>query len=317
MPSCPPLRPSRRPSRPVRPSRALTALPILCALAIAACGSTTVRHITRTVTRSASSTVTMPTVEGETTARSSPSGGAPLPRRHRHRHRTALAARSPHVILQAAARALRRVGNYSMRADLRQNGTRTIVDLSAISRRRYEASTTVGRTSFELIVLSGTVYLRGNARFWHGQAQGSAAARSRARRLAGRWLRLPASDGRSITRSLGTLAPGTLARCLTEDHGRLTVERRRPIVDHRRAVIVRDAGNAPGATPSTIAVSAGGAPYPLRYVATGRTRRGGRIDVCNNGKGASATGTITLGRFGATPAIEPPAGARSGAGINA
>lgn len=301
----------------MRSSRPLAALPVLCALAIAGCGSTTVRHITTTITRSSSSTVTTPTVEGETTARTRPSGGAPLARRRRRPRSPALAERSPRAILRAAAHALRRVGNYSMRADLRQHGTRTIVDLSAVSQHRYEAATTVGRTSFELIVLSGTVYLRANVRFWRGHAGHSAAARSRARRLANRWLRLPAADGRSIAGSLGTLAPGTLARCLTEDHGRLTVERRRLIIDHRRVVIVRDAGNAPGATPSTIAVSADGAPYPLRYVATGRTRRGGRIDVCNNGKGAGATGTITLGRFGATPAIGPPAGARSGPGVSA
>ncbi len=204
-----------------------------------------------------------------------------------------------------------------MRADLRQNGTHTVVDLSAVSRRRYEASTTVGRTRFELIVLSHTVYLRANEPFWRGRAGGSAAARSRARRLANRWLILPARDGRSVTRSLGTLAPGTLARCLTEDHGRLMVERRPGIVNHRRVLVVRDAGNAPGATPSTITVSAAGPPYPLRYVATGRTRRGGRVDACNDGKGVGATGTITLGRFGATPSISAPAGARSGPGVSA
>jgi hypothetical protein len=82
-------------------------------------------------------------------------------------------------------------------------------------------------------------------------------------------------------------------------------------------IIVRDAGNAPGATPSTIAVSANGAPYPLRYVATGRTRRGGRVDVCNNGRGGGATGTITLGRFGNTPSIQPPAGAQNGPSVAA
>ncbi|HLI60013.1 MAG TPA: hypothetical protein VKV21_10155 [Solirubrobacteraceae bacterium] len=306
----------------MRPPRPLVALLLLAAaLVVAACGATTVRHVTTTVTRSTSSPATTPTVEGETTRRTSPSGGAPLAHRHRRPRRRrrppgpALAARSPRAILAAAAAALRRVGNYSMHADLRQGGTHTIVDLSAVSNRRYEAATTVGRTSFQLIVLSRTVYLRANAPFWLGQARHSAAARSRARRLAGRWLLLPARDGRSIEHSLGTLAPGTLARCLTEDHGRLTVERRRRVVEHRRAVIVRDAGNAPGATPSTIAVAAAGVPYPLRYVATGRTRRGGRIDVCNDGRGAGATGTITLGRFGETPALQPPAGARSGAGV--
>lgn len=300
----------------MRPVRALAALLLVCALAIVGCGGETIRHVTRTITRTSTNVPTTPTVEGETTARSARAGAAGGSRRH-HRSLTALAARSPRVILQKAARALRHAGGYSMHADLRQNGARTIVDLSAVSSHRYEASTTTGRSSFELIVLSGRVYLRANIHFWRAQAGRSRAARAPGRQLANRWLTLPPRNGRAVSHSLGTLAPGILARCLTEDHGRLTLERRRPIIDHRRALVVRDAGNAPGATPSTIAVSADGAPYPLRYVATGRTRRGGRIDVCNNGRGGGATGTISIGRFGATPAIEPPAGAQAGPSVTA
>ncbi|HTU31555.1 MAG TPA: hypothetical protein VMF07_19340 [Solirubrobacteraceae bacterium] len=295
----------------MRPPRFCPALLLVCAVAIAGCGGTTIRHVTTTITRSSSSAPTTPTVAGETTA-GSDSGGAAVAPKASHRHASALADRSPTAILRAAADALRHVHSYSMHAALRQNGQRTVVNLAAASNRRYVASTTVGRASFELIVLTPRVYLQANRRFWLGQAGRSAAGRARARRLAGHWLTLPSQSGRSLTHSLGTLAPGTLARCLTEDHGRLTIERGRPIVDHRRAIIVRDAGNAPGATPSTIAVSAGGAPYPLRYVATGRTRRGGRVDVCNNGKGGGATGTITLGRFGNAPSIQPPSRAQTG-----
>jgi hypothetical protein len=299
----------------MRPPRSLAAL-LVCALAIAGCGGTTIRHVTTTITRSSSSTATTPTVAGETTAGSSSGGAAPVPNVDPTRA-GALAGRSPRAILRVAAHALRHVGSYSMHASLRQNGMRTVVDLSAASNRRYEATTTIGRSSFKLIVLSGRVYLNANRRFWLNQAGHSAAAQARARRLSGRWLTLPGRTGRSLTHSLGTLAPGTLARCLTEDHGRLTVQRGRPIVDHHRVVIVRDAGNAPGATPSTIAVSAGGTPYPLRYVATGRTQRGGKVDVCNDGKGAGATGTITLGRFGNTPSIQPPASAQTGPSVPA
>jgi hypothetical protein len=233
------------------------------------------------------------------------------------RHGSAITGHSPQVVLRAAADALRHVHSYSMHAALRQDGLRTVVNLSAASNHRYVASTTVGRSSFELIVLSPRVYLQANRRFWLNQAGRSAKARTRARRLAGRWLSLPGHSGRSLTHSLGTLAPGTLARCLTEDHGRLTIESGHPIIDHRRAIIVRDAGNAPGATPSTIAVAASGTHYPLRYVATGRTRRGGRVDVCNDGKGGGATGTINLARFGNAPSIQPPSGAQTGPSVAA
>jgi len=303
--------------RPMRPTRSLAALLLVCAVAIAGCGATTIRHVTTTITRSSSSTPTTPTVAGMTTAGSDRSGGAAVTPRAQRPPGSVLAGRSPQAILRAAAGALRHVHSYAMHAVLRQNGERTVVNLAAASDHRYVASTTIGRSSFELIVLSRRVYLQANRRFWLHQAGRAQAARARARRLAGRWLALPGQSGRSLTHSLGTLAPGTLARCLTEDHGRLTVERGRTVVGHRRAVVVRDAGNAPGATPSTIAVAASGTPYPLRYIATGRTRRGGRVDVCNDGKGGGATGTITLGRFGSAPSIQPPSGAQTGPSVAA
>jgi hypothetical protein len=302
--------------RPMRPTRPLVALLLVCAMAIAGCGGTTIRHVTTTITRSSSSTPTTPTVVGETTAGSG-SGGAAVAPQAQHKHRAALAGRSGQAILRAAAGALRRVHSYSMHAVLRQNGQRSVVNLAAASNHRYVASTKIGRSSFELIVLSHRVYLQANQRFWLNQSGHSKAARSRARRLADHWLALPGHSGRSLTHSLGTLAPGTLARCLTEDHGRLTVERGHTVIDNRRVIVVRDAGNAPGATPSTIAIAATGAPYPLRYIATGRTRRGGRVDVCNDGKGGGATGTITLGRFGSAPSIQPPSGAQTGPSVAA
>jgi hypothetical protein len=303
----------------MQPSRLLAALLAVCAVAVAGCGGTAIRHVTTTITRTSSSAPTTPTVAGETTAGGDSGGAAVGPKAPNaaHRHGSAIADHSPQAVLRAAANALRHVQSYSMHAALRQNGLRTVVNLAAASNHRYVASTTVGRSSFELIVLSPRVYLRANRRFWLGQAGRSATARARARRLAGRWLTLPGHSGRSLTHSLGTLAPGTLARCLTEDHGRLTIERGRPIIDHRRAIIVRDAGNAPGATPSTIAIAAGGVHYPLRYVATGPTRRGGRADVCNNGKGGGATGTINLGRFGNAPSIQPPSRAQTGPSVAA
>jgi hypothetical protein len=196
-----------------------------------------------------------------------------------------------------------------MRADLLQNGERTIIALTTSGRDRFAASLTTSHTMFSVISLPGAAYLRGDRAFWRSQVPTAAGAA----RLAGRGLHVPDSGARSVTRTLGTLSPGTFARCLTEDHGGLTVAGHTTI-DGTPALIIRDAGNAPGATPSTIAVASSGAPYPLRYIATGATRRGGRVDVCNNGSGSGATGTITLSQFGRTPAVQAPARAGSAGG---
>jgi hypothetical protein len=214
-------------------------------------------------------------------------------------------------MVDAAARALRTSGGYSMHADLTQNGDRSVVALTADGPRSYQATLTERGSMSGLITLPAASYLRGNRAFWNGQAGRKPGSRARAARLAGHWLKLTARGARSVTKSLGSLAPDVLARCLVEDHGTLTLAGRTTIAG-TRAVIVKDAGDAPGATPSTIAVAASGSPYPLRYTATGRTRRGGRVDVCNTGKGGDSEGTIAFSQFGHVPVIQAPTAAVGG-----
>jgi hypothetical protein len=287
------------------------------ALLAAGCGSTTVRHITTTITRSATTGAAAPTVTTPTsatgTSSSSPSStttGATSTAAARSQ----VAGRSPRAIVAAAAQALRKSGGYSMRADLRENGTRSLLTLTADGPRTFEATLTDRGVVTGLIDLPGASYLRGNVAFWRSHDGNGPAQRARAGRLAGHWLKLTASGARSVTKTLGSLSPSVLARCLTEDHGTLTLAGRTTI-GHTRAMVIKDAGDAPGATPSTIVVATGGRPYPLRYTATGRTRRGGRIDVCNDGRGDDAEGTITFNEFGHVPEISAPTGAGGGTTI--
>ncbi len=289
------------------------ALLVACAAAVAGCGSTTVRHVTTTITRAASTPTTASTssTPATTTASSTTTtSAAAAPQR------SPLAGRSASAIVGDASAALRRSGDYAMQANLVQGGTRVMIALTTSGARNVDVTTTTGQTVTEVISLPGLTYLRANAPFWRAQGSTSRGARTRAAKLANRWLRVPAKGARSVTKSLGSLSPGTLARCLTEDHGRLTVAGHTTI-GHTRAVLIRDAGDAPGATPSTLAVAAAGKPYPLRYTATGRTRPGGRVDVCNDGKGGDAQGTISLDQFGRIDPIQPPVGAEQAPGTAA
>jgi hypothetical protein len=291
--------------------RGVVALLLGCAFgfSLTGCGSTTTRHVTTTITRPAATSPTTATSATSTSA--GPTHGATTQTRPATTISrgavSRLRGRSPRQIIDLAASILRRSGGYAMRADLLQDHRRTIITLTTSGRDRYEASLTTGRSAFELVSLPDAAYLRGDRAFW--RSQGSAAS---AARLAGDWLHVPDTGARSVTRTLGTLAPGTLARCLTEDHGTLTLAGHET-VNGTRALIVRDAGDVPGATPSTIAVASSGTPYPLRYDATGATRRGGRVDVCNNGKGGGATGTIALSQFGRTPSVQAPVTTGGGA----
>lgn len=288
------------------------ALVVLSAATISGCGSTV--HVTRTITRAASapsttgaSSTTSATSATSTTTRSSgTTTTAPA-------SDSEVTGRSPRSILAAAARALRAANGYAMHADLRQSAQRTLIALTSSGGRTVDATLATAGTVTEVINLPGASYLRGNDAFWRAQAGKSQAARARAAKLANHWLQVPTSGAHSVTRSLGSLAPGTLARCLTEDHGTLSITGH-TMIGRTPAVIVSDAGNAPGATPSTIAVAATGTPYPLRYEATGPTRPGGPIDVCNDGKGGDAEGTITFDQFGEIPPIQPPVGAEQAPG---
>jgi hypothetical protein len=288
------------------------------ALLAAGCGSTTVRHITTTITRSATAaapSATTPTTPTSATGTSSSSPSSTATgATSTAAARSQVAARSPRAIVAAAAKALRTSGGYAMRADLRENGTRSRLTLTADGPRTYEATLTDRGVVTGLIGLPTASYLRGNVAFWRSHVGNGSAQRARAGRLAGRWLKLTASGARSVTKTLGSLSPSVLARCLTEDHGTLTLAGRTTI-GHTRAMVVKDAGDAPGATPSTIVVATGGPPYPLRYTATGRTRPGGRIDVCNDGKGEDSEGTITFNEFGHVPEISAPTGAGGGTTI--
>jgi hypothetical protein len=70
--------------------------------------------------------------------------------------------------------------------------------------------------------------------------------------------------------------------------------------------VLKDAGNTPGASPSSLIVATRGPHYPLRLSSTGNTRPGGRIDVCDDGKGGNARGSISFRQFGKIRPIRAP-----------
>ena len=195
-----------------------------------------------------------------------------------------------------------------MRGTVIQNHQRIRLRVQTDSAGSLDFGFEAALVAVRVIVLPRTSYIRGNAAFWRSQGGG------RLERLANRWVPAPSANVRSITSSLGSLAPATLSRCLLEDHGTLSTAGKATVAG-RRAVLVKDAGNAPGSSRSVLAVAASGTHYPLRLVATGGTRPGGRVDVCNDGKGSDAHGTISFGQFNRVAPIRPPrnvAGRRTG-----
>ncbi len=199
-----------------------------------------------------------------------------------------------------ASAALRDAHGFTAQGSIVEGSLRVRLRLADASRNSVDLSFAVGRTAAQLIRTQGGSYFRANRTFWTAHAGPRAAA------LADRWIEIPSVSSRSFTASLGQFAPDVLARCLAEDHGSLSSAGETTIA-HRRAITIRDAGDAPGSSPGNLAVAATGIPYPLAYTATAGQRAGGRVDVCNQGKANTAHGTITFDHFGHVPPIAPPA----------
>jgi hypothetical protein len=118
--------------------------------------------------------------------------------------------------------------------------------------RSVEMTATIDHGIYQVRRVPGGLYVRGDSSFW------TAHFGTRAAVLANHWLQVPAT---TKLVELGLFAPGTMARCLQEGHGTLTVAGT-TAVDGQRAIVLRDAGDQPGTQPGTLAVAATGPPYP-------------------------------------------------------
>jgi hypothetical protein len=210
-----------------------------------------------------------------------------------------VASKSPAQIVQAAQTALRSANGFVATGTLTQNGQLAHLQIVAGGTTKLQLQMSESGKTAEIIALPGTGYVRANLAFWSAQVGAKAAS------LANRWIELPPAASQQLTSNLGSLGPSTLARCLGEDLGRLSPGGT-TTVDGKSAVVIRDAGNAPGSNPGTLAVARSGPAYPLRVTSTGATRPGGKVDACNNGKGDNVQGSLTLSDFGHAPAITAP-----------
>ena len=206
------------------------------------------------------------------------------------------------AILADARAALRSLRAYRLHAELVSGRRRTVLDVTADSAARVDLSYAQGEDSFEARSLPPVAYMRGSAAFWSSQVHDPAVVA----RFAGRWVQVPLSMTEGIVSRLGFFEPATLARCAGENVGALSLAGRTN-VDGVPAIVLHDAGNVPGGTPEDYDIAAAGPPFVLRIVGLGPTRPGGRVDVCNDGKGGGATGVMTLTGFNHAPSLRAPA----------
>jgi hypothetical protein len=258
----------------------LTVLACLCLGALAGCGSSSNGHPANT-------------------SGSGSGGPSSSPAQSSSASSQGEASKSAKQILADAAEALKNAHGYVLQGTLTDQGRPVQLKIIADNAQSLELALSGGGASAELIALPTADYVRANAAFWQPRVGQRAAA------IANRWIQIPPAGAAGMTASLGRFAPATLARCLAEDHGDISVAGK-TTVDGHPAVVLKDAGNAPGSAPGTLAVATSGPPYPLRATATAGQRAGGHVDVCNDGKASKTHGTLTLSHFGSVPTIKAP-----------
>ncbi len=214
---------------------------------------------------------------------------------------TGEAGKPPAQILADAAAALRSASGYVMQGHLTQSGELEHVRIVAAN-RSLELALSGDAGSFSVIIVPAGAYLRVDEAFLKSHGANAAGIKPN------QWLQVPPAVAQNLSSQLGQFSPHVIARCLAEGHGTLSVAGT-TVVSGQKAVILRDAGNVPGDGPGTLAVAATGTPYPLQVRQTGPKRPGGRVDVCNDGRGENSRSEFTLSQFGAPPSITAPSNA--------
>ena len=139
------------------------------------------------------------------------------------------ALKSPGQILAGASAALKSAHGYVMSGTLIDDGRQMRLEVVAAGAMSLKLALSAGGAQAELIDLPGAAYIRANSAFWKPRIGARAAT------IANHWIQVPPTNTQGVTSSLGRFAPATLARCLAEDHGTLTVAARRPLTAVRRS----------------------------------------------------------------------------------
>jgi hypothetical protein len=203
-------------------------------------------------------------------------------------------------ILADSGAALSKVKSF--RAEATQGGAKVVADVELPDKLRVAISD--GQAAASIIAIERAVYIKANERYWREQQVGRAAPQ-----LAGKWLKSPTTttELRDLTKGLD---PETLSRCLVKEHGTI-VKGGKESVDGEPAVVLIDKGDRPGTNPGKLWVATTGEPLPLRTVATGNERPGGKQDPqCNeSGRRTKRGDEVKLSRYDESLDLKAPPGA--------
>jgi hypothetical protein len=204
-------------------------------------------------------------------------------------------SKPPEQILEAMAKSLKSVKTFHFESRDRSQG-RATADVGLPHELRLELRERT--VSASLLVVRGSFFMKGNAAWWKDNDLGR-----KAEAVAGRWLKVPFSFAKDLTRLVNAK---TFSHCLLEEHG--TIARGgTAMVGGKRAMILIDKGDRPGSAPGKLYIAATGKPLPLRLIATGRERTGGRKDPqCGDDTPTRAGDEVIFSRYDEPLDLSPP-----------
>jgi hypothetical protein len=215
--------------------------------------------------------------------------------------------KTPKQILVDLQRDMGKVRSYHVVTTAKQKGA--VFTMSGDIFASGSASITIGerRGAVRMIQLPKALYLKASASYW--RSVGGKNGNVLARKLAGRWVRVPASVAADVKPLMTKLSPKYFASCVTLAYGTI-VNNGIKMMAGRRAIELEYKGDRPGATPALFYVTADGPVLPLRSVQTGPRKPGGKIDKrCDDADARSSSSEITFSRFNAVPPLRAPRGA--------
>jgi hypothetical protein len=206
-------------------------------------------------------------------------------------------SKPPQQALEDTAAALRRMKSFHVEAT---EGRSTTVRADFAVPKKLRLYLKQRDATARMLFVDGAVYMKGNTAFWR-----EAEAGRNAKDLDGHWLKVPGSMG-ELQKLAKQLDPVNLSRCLLKAHGTLA-SGGTATVKGQRAVVILDKGDRPGTTPGRLYVAATGEPLPLRTIATGRERPGGKKDpLCDSDTPTRAGDEVLFSRYNEPVDITAP-----------
>jgi hypothetical protein len=182
------------------------------------------------------------------------------------------ADKDPKAIVADVKRDLGKVKSYHFAGNVTEDGTTAKLSGDVFASGQASVTVTEGTATVRMIVLPKAVYLKANAAFWKTSG-GSKDGSTLARKLAGRWVKEPAADGKDLTSLFADLTPRHVAKCIDAGTGTLTKQPSERIAG-QDAIVLRDAGDKPGTTPGRIYLTPEAPVLPLRIA--DRAQEGGQ-----------------------------------------